>query len=550
MPMRTFLIAPLALMTSASGMPNANVTTDEMRPPANLGFAAERAVDFVRGGVNAFDHLSPAQRKDVRACRLGQDVTPGIQAAIAAAISSGSGRVVLPDGCYHTTSAIRLSSNVELVGASMRATKIMPTGNFPAILAAGTYAHGLTGVGVQNMTIECAGMSNKKAMGVKLVYVNRGKIEDLYINACYHGLDLYDQWQTNIDNVTVDGQGDKQNSIGVYMGAPTDPANKAPNNAVILSNSTMQNVAQYGYQLVFFAGSKFFNDEAMNGVTAWKLCGEPYLIPEQACQFGHFDNIVADTTSGPGIVVDQGSNANPVNNTMFDNVWIGSSNEHGLYVAGVTYSQFDNIHVTRSDNGVYLHNSNNVKISVNVAQYNQNNNNSFAAVISGGSNNTLWATNSQSNHPTGYNGIFEDDRTHGNLLWGGLAPCAVELAFSGGERVQPVTNSIRSCNYEVQGRQVRVTFRMGLSGSGSASGAAVLKGLPFVADADVGKEGAVGTILADGMNGLGGMVLAHVVPGNSAARLSTQGATGPIPLNRGNFSTASTLSGTLQYTKK
>jgi hypothetical protein len=72
-----------------------------------------------------------------------------------------------------------------------------------------------------------------------------------------------------------------------------------------MSDSTMQNVAEYGYQLTFFAGSKFFNDEAMDGITGWKLCGAAYALAGQACQFGHFYNILADTTSGPGIVVDQ-----------------------------------------------------------------------------------------------------------------------------------------------------------------------------------------------------------------------------------------------------
>lgn len=550
MSMKTYLIAPLALFTSASGTQHVTPTPDGVMPSGGNGFAAERTVDFVRGGVNVFDYLNATQREDVRACRLAQDVTSGIQAAVKAATSSGSGRIVLPDGCYHITDTITLPSDVELVGASIRGTRIMPAGNFPAILAAGSYAHGLTGVGVQNMTIVCAGMSNANAMGVKLVYVNRGKLKDLYFNGCRHGLDLYDQWQTSIDNVTADGLGAQQNQVGVYMGAPTDPANKAPNNAVILSNSTMQNVALYGYQLVFFAGSKFLNDEAMNGVTAWKLCGEPYIIAGQACQFGHFNNIVADTTSGPGIVVDQGTNANPINNVMFDHVWMGSSNAHGIYLAGVTYSQFDNIHVTRADNGIYLHNSNNVKVSANVAQYNQNDNGSYAAVISGGSDNTLWATNSQSNHPTGYNGIAEVGPTHGNSIWGGLASCTPELAFGSGAGRRGSDYAARSCKYEVQGRQVHMTFHLSLSELGSSYGPAMLKGLPFAADKGASQEGAVGGILADAMTGLGGTVIAQVVPGNSAARLFSQAATGPVALTRGNFSTSSSLSGTLEYTKK
>lgn len=544
--MKTYFIAILVLATSASSSRSEEPSFVDDVLHQDIGFAVDRATDFVRGGVNVFDHLSLDQRGDIRSCRLAYDVTEGIKSAVRTAASRGSGRVVLPDGCYRTTATITLPSDVELVGASMRATKIIPTGDFPAISALGTYAHGLTGVGVQNMSVICAGMSNPHAMGVKLVYVNRGNLKDLYFNGCRHALDLYDQWQTRVDNVTADGLGIHQNQVGVYMGSPTDPTNKTSNNAVIMSNSTMQNVALYGYELVFFAGSKFLNNEAMNGVTGWKLCGGPYMIPAQACQFGHFLNIVADTTRGPGIVVDQGTNANPINNVMFDHVWIGSSGGHALYLAGITYSQFDNVHVTSSDNGVYLHNSSNVKVGVNIAGYNQNDNGSHAAVISGGSDNTLWATNSRSGHPNGYNGIAEIGPTHGNSIWGGLSSCNLDLAFGDGRGRRGPVYAVRSCQYEVQGRQVRITFRLGLSGLGLSSGPAVLTGLPFVAHANASSEAA---LLGSSMVNLSGAIIAQIVPGSSIAKLYIQGITDPVALTKGNFSTSSAISGTLEYTK-
>jgi hypothetical protein len=315
----------------------------------------------------------------------------------------------------------------------------------------------------------------------------------------------------------------------------------------------MQNVALYGYHLVFFAGSKFFNDEAMTGVTGWKLCGESYSIVGQACQFGHFDNIVADTTSGSGIVVDQGANSSPVNNVMFDHVWIGSSFSHGLYLAGVTFSQFDDFHVTRADNGVSIHNSNNVKVSANIAQYNWRDNGGYATGISGGSDNTVWATNTQSSHPIGYNGIFEDGLTHRNLIWGGVAPCTVRLSFddTGSESSErEPAYAARSCQYEVQGREVRVTFRLDLQGTGSFAGTAMLSGLPFAADTSTEQAVATGAILANAMNGLRGAVVAQPVPGAAAARLFSQGSTGPVALTQRNFTASSRLSGTLVYTKK
>lgn len=548
--MNTYLITPLALIASASGGQHGAGTVGATTPPDEMGASVERAIDFVRGGINVFDYLSPAQRRAVRECDLEYDVTPGINAAVAAAVGAGPGRVVLPGGCYRTSDTITMPSNVELVGASMRATRIMPIGDFPAITASGTYAHGLTGVGVQNMSIVCAGMGNANAMGVKLVYVNRGKLKDLYFNGCRHALDLYDQWQTSIDNVTADGLGAQQNQVGVYMGPPTDLANKAPNNAVILSNSTMQNVALYGYDLIFFAGSKFINAEAMNGRIGWNLCGEAYIISNLSCQFGHFYNILSDTTDGPGIVVDQGKNLNPVKNIMFDNVWIGSSYLNALHLAGLMFSQFDNIHITRADNGVYLHNSSKVKISVNVAQYNRGNDGSHAAIISGGSNNTLWASNSSSEHPTGYNGISEVGPTYANLIWGGTADCTPELSFGdeGGKKGPAYVS--RSCRYEVQGRQVRMTFHLKLSSLGSSSGMALLKNLPFAADKGAPQEGAIGALLADSMVGLNGPIVAQVVPGTSAMRLFSQAETRATPITRGNFSISSSLSGSLEYTRR
>lgn len=501
--------------------------------------------------INVFDYMTPTQVADVKACTLGQDVITPINNAITAIPSTG-GRVVLPAGCYKTSASISLSGkqNVSLVGTSQRGTQIAPTGNFPAIQAIGTFASGLGGTSVQNLSVICAGMANTSAMGVKLVYVNSGVLRDLYFNGCYHALDLYDQWQTVIDGVRVDGQGAQQNFIGTYMGAPTDATNPVPNNAVIMSNSTMQNVSQYGFHLVFFAGSKFVNDEAMNGVSGWKLCGVSYVISGQSCQFGHFANILADTTSGAGIDIQQGTNTNSVNNLMFDHVWMGNAVNYCLYVGGATYSQFDNLHCTATDNGVYLQNSNNVKISANVAQYNRNNNSSYAAVIDGGSNNSLWATNTQSAFPTGYNGITEINSTSGNSIWGGLASCTVGLTFGGGST--GLTYSTRSCTYELRGRHVKMQYFMTLSAKGSSTGTALLTGLPFaVPSTPASAYGATNVALgASNMAGLAGAIITEPSPGSSTANIYTQGATSSTALADTNFTNTSTFTGTFDYMKQ
>ncbi len=108
----------------------------------------------------------------------------------------------------------------------------------------------------------------------------------------------------------------------------------------------------------------------------------------------------------------------------------------------------------------------------------------------------------------------------------------------------------QSCQYEVQGRQVRMIFRFGVSETKSSSSAAVAVSLPFPADASALTNGAVGGILAEAMNGLGGTLVARPVPGTAFARFFSQGPTGSVALTRGNFSTSSKLSGTLEYVKK
>lgn len=501
--------------------------------------------------INVFEYMTPAQIADVKACTLGQDVVTPINNAISALPSTG-GAVVLPAGCYKTTASISLTGkqNAAIKGTSQRGTIIQPTGNFAAIQAIGTFASGLGGTSVQNLSVICAGMANTSAMGVKLVYVNSGVLRDLYFNGCYHALDLYDQWQTVIDGIRVDGSGAQQNYIGTYLGAPTDATNPVPNNAVIMSNSTMQNVSQYGFHLVFFAGSKFVNDEAMNGVSGWKLCGVSYVISGQSCQFGHFANILADTTTGAGIDIQQGTNTNSVNNLMFDHVWMGNAVNYCLYVGGATYSQFDNLHCTATDNGVYLQNSSNVKISANVAQYNRNNNSSYAAVIDGGSNNSLWATNNQSAFPTGYNGIAELNSTSGNSIWGGLASCTAGLTFGGGST--GLTYSTRSCTYELRGRHVKMQYFLNLSAKGSSTGTALLTGLPFAVPATpAAAYGATNIALgASNMASLAGAIITEPSPGSFSANIYTQGATGSAALTEANFTNTSTFTGTFEYMKQ
>jgi cold shock CspA family protein len=169
------LIASLAFLVALVAPPSAVIAgalVDSGEASFPSGSSGKSGVDFERGGENVFARLSAVQQDDVQACRLKQDVTAAIESSIKKAAAS-SRRVVLPAGCYRTTRTIALPSDMALVGASMQATRIIPSGNFPAIAALGTYAHGLNGVMIENLSVVCAGMAKSEAMGVRLAYVNR-----------------------------------------------------------------------------------------------------------------------------------------------------------------------------------------------------------------------------------------------------------------------------------------------------------------------------------------------------------------------------------------
>lgn len=498
-----------------------------------------------RDSVNVFDYLTLAQRADVRACTLTLDVTAGLIAAVTAASGTTSGRVIAPDGCYHTTATVPLPSRVVFDGASTRATRIVPNGNFPAFSALATYASQLSGVGVRDLSIICAGMSNTSSAGVKAVYVNGGKFERLYFNGCYRPLDLSDQWQTIVRGNHGEGAGSAQNYDGLYMGAPTDAANPNPNNAVIASDNEFQNGAGIAYHLLYFAGSKFVNNEGSDGVTAWKLCGVSYIVTI-ACHFGHFVNNLADTTSGAGVDIQQGANSLPVTDLMFSNQWIGNSHGYALYMSGVVHSQFD-AHITAADNGVYAQNGNNLTFSADIADYNRNNNGSYAVTFDGLTASTVRATNTQSANPLGYNGIREINSSSGNSIWGGVAGCSLGLTFGGGST--GMTINANSCSYEVLGRQVRMTYYLGLSAKGTSTGNALLTGLPFQVNGGSFNYGSTSVSLGANMSSLSGTIINEGAPGSTTVNLYSQGASGVSSLTHSNFTSTSILYGALAYVK-
>jgi hypothetical protein len=485
------------------------------------------------------------------------DSTTGIQNAInyAATVSTviqNGVKVNFPRGTYKISSSLNLTgkSGVVLAGESRQSTVIQQTANAPAIVDNGTLSAVDNNTGVQSMWIQCPGLSNTSAHGVSFTYVNSGTIRDLFLTGCYHALDMQDQWQTVIDNVRVYGAGGQQNYDGLYAGVPTNVSDTMPNNALIVTNMTVQGVSNIGYELRYFAGSKFVNDEAENGVNGWALCGYSFLQSTTPCQFGHFANILSDTTSGPGVLVQQGTNAQAATDIQISNVWIGSSTTYGLLLNGVTYFTGRGIHVDKGDDAVYVTNSNNVTIDADIHDYNHNNNGSYAAVLNNTTNSVLHTITQSNNTVLGYNGITETGSSSGNRIYGGPASCSIGVAFGGGST--GLTYNTRSCEYEIKGMQVSVQFYTSLSAVGSSTGAATLTGLPIQPGPASGfYYGGVSPVMgASGMASLTGPILAEAAPGGTTVNLYAQGASGTSALTNSNFSNTSTLIGQLNYFKQ
>ncbi|MEN2471054.1 glycosyl hydrolase family 28-related protein [Burkholderia sp. GS2Y] len=480
-----------------------------------------------------------------------------IQAAInsfptTASVVQNGGVVTVPVGKFKLSASLNLTgrSGVRLVGAGRQATVLAPTGNFPAVVDNGTRTAVDNHTGVESMWIQCAGLSNTSAHGVAFTYVNQGRIRDLFFTGCYHALDMHDQWQTVISDIRVDGAGAQQNYDGLFAGPPTDSADTMPNNALIVTNMQVKAVSNIGYELQYFAGSKFTNDEAENGVNGWSLCNAAYSTSTLACQFGHFANILSDTTSGAGILIQEGANTNAVKDLQFTNVWVGNSASYAFLMNGVTHTTVRGLHIATADEGIRVKQSNNVTVDADIHNYNKSNNGNYAVVMDAASSNNVTVHTQTAQTVLGYNGIEEINSSSGNQLWGGPASCTLGVAFGGGST--GLTYSAQACQYDVRGMTVNVQYYVGLSAVGSSGGSATLTGLPVQpGPATTFYYGGLSPVMANsGFASLAGTVLAEAAPGTTTANLYTQGAAGNVPVTNANFSNSSVLYGRLSYFKQ
>jgi hypothetical protein len=486
------------------------------------------------------------------------DSTANIQAAINTfpvtdGLVQGGGTVYFPPGVYKVSGSLVLSgrSGVMLVGASRSATKIQSTANAPIVYDSAAFPINDNHVGVENMWLACPGQSNPSADGISFTYVNSGVIRDVFITGCNEGLAMYDEYQTVIDNVYVNGTGSDQNAIGLFAGPPTQSGNLQPNNALIVSNTTIDSVSQIGFDLQYFAGSKFVNDEAAGGLDAWSLCNVAYAnIPGQSCQFGNFTNDLGDSTSGDSWYINQGANSAPLNNLVFANIWAGNSFSTGFYLGGANTVNVGVLHVVSADNGLELVNDANIVVDAQISAYNRSNNGSYAVVLSGTTNSEVHANTTTTEPVLGYNGIEEINNSSGNSIWGGVASCTLGLAF-GGASTGIAYGGARSCQYEIKGSEVTVQFYEPLTAVGSATGSATLTGLPIQVGPAVGwGYGGVSTLLGTAMTGLAGPILAQAAPASTTVNLYNQGATGFAALTNSNFTSTTLVDGRLNYFKQ
>ena len=168
-------------------------------------------------------------------------------------------------------------------------------------------------------------------------------------------------WQCSWEDIHADGAGVQQNYIGFYLDDLPQTLPVGTSNAVIAYDCMAQGVSNCGFRLLNPNGSKFVNCEAENGSYGWLIgntASGMYPI-----EFPHFVNCLADTCSGYGWVVQEGSNAAAGTYMHFANCWSGNCGT-GVYMDGCTNLNLSNWQIAgNAGSGLVLNNSTNNVIS-------------------------------------------------------------------------------------------------------------------------------------------------------------------------------------------
>ena len=123
---------------------------------------------------------------------VGADNTSEDSAAIQAAIDQNPGkRIIFPAGRYTISSPIRVRENVDLVGEGKNITQIQPVNCDGFIITTG-------GASIRDMFIVGSGTS---VHGVNVRILNKVNLENLKIQDCTIGIELFDVVNAKISNV-------------------------------------------------------------------------------------------------------------------------------------------------------------------------------------------------------------------------------------------------------------------------------------------------------------------------------------------------------------
>lgn len=256
------------------------------------------------------------------------DDTAAIQAAIDywapfQAFVSDGGYVYLPAGRYKTTSAINLTGKhgIYIEGGGVHATEVFATGNYPVFESINTASEPWIDGHIKNMTIRGGGNSNANAHGIYTVFTNGCTLENIALFSCKYGLNINHAWQYHIENVDAHGGGTDRSDVGVYMG-PTTLINI--DNAITANNITVKDCITTGFRIVNGQGSKFVNCEAGAVPIGWHI-GAP-ASGTVKCQWIHFTNCLADTTTDAGWKLVKGA-ASEFGQMQFANCWSGNNTD-------------------------------------------------------------------------------------------------------------------------------------------------------------------------------------------------------------------------------
>lgn len=472
-------------------------------------------------------------------------------------VDQGGGCILLSRGTYYVSAPIDISgkNGICIKGEGQLATVVKSAGNYEVFRSINTIAAVTTKQVISDLWVQCSGKSDANANGIRMHYTNTARIENVFFTNCNRGIEAIGSWQLQLKSNRWDGADPNTNNICLYMGLPTDKADSFHNNAVIATNNICQSPAQYGLRWLEAAGSLFTSNQWMGGIHGIYGCdpGTPFYVDGTPvlCQFVFHNGDQVDTNTGEGIYIARGMARELGVGMAFINPWSGNTVGAGIDIRGANNGmQIFEATVASTDIGIRVSDSDRVRVSAKVTNYNRNNNGSAGVALIGATNSNIDVT-TQSSNPTGYNGIVESGRYSNNALKAGTADCTLTLAYTGGNA--GITYGARSCKYEVQGTRVTMQVYMEITNGGSSKGQAILGGLPLTtAPASPGYGyGGTSTLVGSGaFAGLTGPVVVQAAPGSTTAVMFSQGPVGQVSVTDANFTNSSTLAGTISYMKQ